>query len=82
MKALQKFAIIARNGRSIKLQKVKSMSKKNKKARKWEKKRLKILKKYIQPSVLTMLNSITIEDLAKLVREINSDVGTEDDYPY
>lgn len=66
----------------IKGQKGKPMSKKNKKARKWEKKRLKILKKYIQPSVLTMFNSITIEDLAKLVREINSDVGTEDDYPY
>lgn len=49
------------------------MSKKHKKARKWEKERLKILKKCIQPSILTMLKVVSVEDLAKLVREINSD---------
>ena len=49
------------------------MSKKNKKSRKNEKERLKIVKKCIQPSILTMLKVVSVEDLAKLVREINSD---------
>ena len=53
--------------------KEKEMSKKNKKSRKLEKERLKIVEKCIQPSILTMLKVVSVEDLAKLVREINSD---------
>ena len=49
------------------------MSKKKKKAHKWEKERLKIAKKCIHPSILSMLKVTTVEDLAKLLREINSD---------